>query len=389
MQIPVRQSDPGVLSSLMEVGVNLSVLQDRQTMLEMILQEGRKFTRAEAGTLYVLMGHTLEFVAAQNDRLAPAQLEEQLIGKELPIYGDSLAGFVARTGKALNIPDSYAIPEGSPFRINREFDSLTGYRTESILALPLKCPDGRCVGVLQLINRLDGHGRAVAFPDPECNGIASLASMAAVTVHNSLLQEQLKQAQLDCIIRLSVAAEFRDDDTADHIRRISRTSALMAAAMGMDRQRVELIQHASPMHDIGKIGIPDNILRKPGPLTAKERQIVEQHPDIGGHILSDPPNDLIAAARDVALTHHERWDGKGYPRGLSGLHIPLSGRIVGLADVFDALVSKRCYKEAYSLDDSLKTIRGEEGRHFDPDVVAAFFSRLDVTLTQYGDFIRR
>jgi len=384
MQVQVFHDSEAVLKSLLEVGVNLSVLEDRQEMLSVILQEARKLTRAEAGTLYVLAGKTLQFVACQNDALDTSVIGEQLMGKELDTRGDSLAGFVARSGKILNIVDSYALPDGATFRINRDFDSLTGYRTQSILAIPLMRPEGQCVGVLELINHLDPGGRVTPFADENCSGVSSLASMAAVTIHNSLLQEQLKQAQLDCIIRLSVAAEFRDDNTADHIRRISRSSALIAAAMDLPKDYVEMIQAASPMHDIGKIGIPDSILLKPGPLTRIERQLVQKHTLIGGEILAEPPNALISMAREVALTHHERWDGNGYPCGLSGEDIPLCGRIVGLADVFDALVSQRCYKDPIPIDGALEIIRSEDGKHFDPAVTAAFFSRLDVMTSPYG-----
>jgi putative two-component system response regulator len=137
------------------------------------------------------------------------------------------------------------------------------------------------------------------------------------------------------------------------------------------------------MHDIGKIGIPDAILRKPGPLTPQERQIVQTHNWIGAKILGNPQSELMEVAREVALTHHERWDGSGYPQGLSGEAIPVSGRIVGLADVFDALVSRRCYKEPYPLKESVAIIRDQQGRQFDAVVSKAFLSVLDEVLTAY------
>ncbi len=388
MEATVSRRDQAVLRSLLEVGVTLSVEEDRQKMLDMILREARKLTSAEAGSLYVLTGVTLRFAAAQNDKLTPSAIERIFQGKELPADRESLTGFVAETGEAVNIPDSYSLPPGAPFRMNREFDSASEYRTRSVLAIPLMRPNGECVGVLQLINHIVPGGVVGEFGDDDRSAIASLASMAAVTVHNALLQDQLKEAQLDCIIRLSVAAEFCDDDTADHIRRISQSSALIAAALGENREFVERIQHASPMHDVGKIGIPDTVLLKPGPLTPAEREIVQTHPQIGADILGDPPNELIAMARDVALTHHERFDGKGYPQGLSGERIPLSGRIVGLADVFDALVSKRCYKDPVPLEEGLAAIRCEEGKHFDPRVTKAFFSRVDVIFPYYADVCR-
>lgn len=385
MSTKVFNDDAAVLRSLLEVGVNLSVVPDQRTMLDMILAEARKLTGAEAGTLYVVYGESLRFVAVQNDKADPTRLTRVLVDKEVPLDGDSIAAFAAKTGRIMNIPNTSELDEGCPFRINRDFDASVGYQVRTLLAIPLTCPDGQCVGVLQLLNHLDSERQVTPFPSEETSGIAPLASMAAVTIHNSLLQRALKDAQLDCIIRLAVAAEFRDDDTADHVRRISKTSTLVAEALGMTGEQVELIQHASPMHDIGKIGIPDAILRKPGPLTFEERNIVEKHTIIGADILGDPPNDLIRTARDVALSHHERWDGKGYPNGLSAEDIPLCGRIVSLADVFDALVSKRCYKEAFALEIALEIIRFEDGKHFDPTVASAFFSVMSEVLAIYGE----
>ena len=346
MPTGVFHDEGALLQSLLEVGVNLSVEKDRRTMLDMILREARKLTHAEAGTFYVVNGEVLKFVAVQNDKIEPSRLDQLRLDKELTLDGDSLSAFAATTGRIMNIPNTYELVDGSPFRINRDFDATSGYHTQSILAIPLRRPDESCVGVLELLNRLDDEGCVVAFPIAEGSGILSLASMAAVTISNALLQEDLKTAHLDTIIRLSVVVEHRDNATSQHIRRISHTAKLIAETMGLDDRQVELIERAAPMHDVGKVGIPDAILHKPGPLTAEERDIVEQHALIGADILGQPANDLIAMAHDVAVSHHERWDGRGYPYGLAGQEIPLSGRIVGLADVLDALLSERCYKAA-------------------------------------------
>ena len=361
-----------LLKNLLRISVDLSATRDRRKMLEMILTEARRLTGAEAGTLYIRNGEKLEFVVAQNDALEPDVLAG-VTSKSVQVSGDSLAGFVASTGRTINIPDSYRLSPGAPFRINRDFDSATGYRTSSVLALPLKCPDGKVVGVLQLINRIGPAGGAIPFVDVEKISIMSLASMAAVSIHNALLTDQLKQAHLETIIRLSVAAEYRDNATADHIRRISRLAGLIARALRLDPVQADLIQCASPMHDIGKIGIPDSILLKPAPLTPDERKIVETHPLIGAEILGNANNDLMVMAHDIALTHHERWDGTGYPHRLKGAHIPLPGRIACVADVFDALATKRCYKDAYPLDEVVRIMGEEKGKHFDPHVTEAFF----------------
>jgi len=383
LQPHTSTSDAQVLRSLLEIGVNLSVVADRHRLLDMILQEARKLARAEAGSLCVMRDKQLRFAAAQNDRLALPAIVRSLLDRELSVSADSLAGFVATTGRTLNIPDSFAMGSGTPFRINRDVDAATGYRTQSILAIPLKCPDGEVVGVLELINCLDADERVVPFPAAADSGLISMGSMAAVTIHNFLLQEKLRDAHLDTIIRLSVAAEIHDDATGQHVRRISRTSRLVAEAIGLSRQECELVQWASPMHDIGKIGVSDTILCKPGPLTDDERLAMQQHAAIGAQILDDPGNELIAAARDIALSHHEWWNGQGYPQGLSGRRIPVTARIVGVVDVFDALVSNRCYKKAYPPELAMRLIGEARGTQLDPDVVDAFEEILPALLECY------
>jgi putative two-component system response regulator len=210
-----------------------------------------------------------------------------------------------------------------------------------------------------------------------------LASSAAVTVHNAILQEQLYQAHLGTIYRLAVVAEYRDNDTGDHIRRVSRTSELIARAMGMENELVERIKNASQMHDVGKVAVPDSILLKPGHLTTEQRAVMEKHTTIAAEILGHPEDEVLAMGRDIALNHHERWDGQGYPNGISGRDIPLSARVVAVADVFDAVISHRCYKTACSFDVALDIIAKDSGRHFDPEVTQAFFIAIDDILESY------
>ncbi len=364
------------LKSLIEVGTNLSTQGDRRKVLDRILTEARSLARAEAGSLYVERRDALHFVVAQNAALPASVMCEVFTDREMPVAADSLAGYVAATGEAINIPDADAIAEDAPFRLNRSFDERTGFHTRSVLALPLLAPEGECVGVLQLINGRDGAGRVGPFDEADRPPLESLASMAALTVQNLLLQEEVRRAHLDTIMRLSVVAEMRDDETATHIRRLSRISGLIARALGLAEREVELIECAAPMHDIGKISVPDDVLRKAGPLTPDEMAIMQEHPQMGAEILGDPQCDLMDVARTVALGHHERWDGTGYPKGLKETAIPLPARIVGLADVFDALIHKRRYKVAYPLDLAVDLIRRQAGHHFDPDVVAAFLSAL-------------
>jgi putative two-component system response regulator len=188
--------------------------------------------------------------------------------------------------------------------------------------------------------------------------------------------EELRNTRLQVVQRLGMAAEYRDEETGSHILRMSHMSALLARAIGLSSNECELMLHASPMHDIGKIGIPDSILLKPGKFEPHEWEIMKTHAAIGGKLLAGDDSDLMRMAREIALTHHEKWDGSGYPEGLSGEGIPMAGRIAALADVFDALTSKRPYKKAWKVEEATAFIEDNRGKHFDPMLVDAFLDRL-------------
>jgi putative two-component system response regulator len=186
--------------------------------------------------------------------------------------------------------------------------------------------------------------------------------------------DKIKKASLDTTFRLAQAVESRDGETGCHIKRIGYYSAAMAKVMGLPAQDVELGLYAAPMHDIGKIGVPDRILLKPGPLDAEEWNIMRLHTVIGGRILSNSDSYVIQMAEQIALTHHEKWDGSGYPKGFKGAQIPLWGRISAVVDVFDALANNRPYRKALPIDESLEILKKGTGTHFDPEVSGAFFS---------------
>ena len=192
--------------------------------------------------------------------------------------------------------------------------------------------------------------------------------------------QKLETYSLDSIYRLTRASEYKDEDTGAHIRRMSHYSAAVARQMGLGENVTKSILYGAPMHDVGKIGIPDRILLKPGKLDTDEWEIMRQHTTFGGKILEGAKAGYLKLGEVIALTHHEKWDGSGYPKGLKGKEIPKAGRIVAVADVFDALTTKRPYKEPFSLDKSYDIIREGQGKHFDPEVVDAFFAVEDEIL---------
>jgi len=193
-----------------------------------------------------------------------------------------------------------------------------------------------------------------------------------------LAKEALQDSYLETIQKLVMAVEFKDEETGGHIQRMSHYSVLIALKLHMPPEMIFRLLHAAPMHDIGKIGIPDMILTKPARLTPEEFAIIKTHTTIGARILADSRSDIIRLAGEVALTHHEKWDGSGYPRGLKGNDIPIMGRIVALADAFDAITSARPYKAAFSVEHACAIIEKDKGAHFDPQVADVFLEHMDI-----------
>ena len=204
-----------------------------------------------------------------------------------------------------------------------------------------------------------------------------------IAARNDALEREVRDTELEIIQRLGSAVESRDEETGEHIDRITTLAHQLALAAGLDPDDAERLRRASAMHDVGKIAIPDRILRKPGPLTDDERAIMQQHAEIGAELLSGSRSPLVQMAEVIARTHHERWDGTGYPAGLAGEAIPLAGRICAICDVFDALISPRAYKPAWPVEAALEEIRDQAGRHFDPELTALFLTLAPKVHTTY------
>ncbi|GGF12759.1 two-component system response regulator [Pseudoalteromonas gelatinilytica] len=224
----------------------------------------------------------------------------------------------------------------------------------------------------------ESEGFALGAVDYITKPISPAIVRARVKNHLSLVQaEQLQLAHIDLIQRLGRAAEYKDTDTGEHIARMSRYSKVLALAYGMSEYEAEQLKQAAPMHDVGKIGIPDSVLLKPGRLNENEYEHMKQHALIGAKILENSTSPLLQLAHKLALEHHEKWDGTGYPFGLKGEEISIEGRIVTIADVFDALTSKRPYKKAWSVEEALDLLKDEAGKHFDPQLVDLFIGQID------------
>lgn len=304
-------------------------------------------------------------------------MEEKIL--RIPM-GQGIAGFVAKTGSAVNIRDAYR-----DTRFTQDLDRITGYQTRSVLAVPLKGREGRAVGVFEVLNK--GKG---AFTDEDEGLLRILATMAASFIENATLYEDLRRSHLETIYRMALVAEFRDQkDTGRHLRRMSRFSGILAAAMGMTYQESEDIRYASPLHDIGKVAIPDSILRKPGKLEDAEYEEMKRHTIYGSQMLVNAESRLLRLAAKIAIAHHEHYDGSGYPYALKGDAIPIEARIVSVADVFDALVSKRVYKGAWTVEDAKTYIRGQEGKLFDPAVIECLFKSFDDIIAAMEEENRR
>jgi HD-GYP domain-containing protein (c-di-GMP phosphodiesterase class II) len=369
------------IQHLNRIGISLTLEHDLQSLLELIVQEARTLARADGGSLYLVNGDKLTFTVAQNDtldaRLGDSQTTRASFQKhEIALTNTSLAGYVANTGLTLNIDDVYELGSEVEYRFSSSFDDMNNYRSKSMLLVPMLDRTSDVSGVLCLLNAMSPNEEVISFSEEYEPLLLSIASQAMAAIENARLIDKVKRSYLDTVFCLSMAAEARDNETGAHVRRISEYSSILADTMGFSSEDVESIRYASPLHDVGKIGIPDNILQKPGKLTDEEYEVMKTHTTIGASILQGE-SEFIEVAKLIALTHHEKMDGNGYPNGLKGEEISIFGRIVAVADVFDALVSKRVYTPDMPLEKATAIITESSGSHFCPSVVEAFLKSMD------------
>jgi len=392
------------LQEIIRVGNEVTEINDLDLLLEKILTKAREFVNADAGSIYIKDGDQLKFSHSQNDTLSKKlQPGKKLIYTtfSLPINNNSIAGYVANTGEILNIPDVYEISQDVPYGFSKSFDEVSRYRSKSMLTIPLKTSRGDIVGVIQMINAQDEGGSIVSFSREDEPLIAHFANNVAFAIERAQMTRAI-------ILRMVNMAELRDPkETGAHVNRVAGYAVEIyenwAVKKGYSKESIDkvrdVLRMAAMLHDVGKVAISDVILKKPGRLTNEEFEIMKQHTFLGARLFGNAKSDFDEAAQEVALNHHEKWNGKGYPGFIDfltarplpdhedadkhaspkmGEEIPVFGRIVALADVYDALSSARCYKEAWDEDKVLRVIKEEAGQHFDPEVVEAFFSCLDM-----------
>ncbi|MBI5213788.1 MAG: GAF domain-containing protein [Nitrospirae bacterium] len=270
-------------------------------------------------------------------------------------------------------------------RFNPDVDRETGYSTKSIISIPIKTIQNDVLGAIQCINK---KSQIQKFKENDLDKLMLVGGYAAQTLEVTGLYKEIEDTQKEIIFTLGTACEFRSKETSNHVKRVAEYSIILALEYGLDMEEAERIKQASPMHDIGKIAIPDAILNKPGKLTPEEFEIMKTHAQIGCDMLAVSKRKTLSTAAVIAGEHHEKWDGTGYPKGKSGEDIHIYGRISALADVFDALGSERCYKKAWDTDKILELFKEQKGRHFEPKLIDIFFANLDMFLyirEQYRD----
>lgn len=388
------------LESIIRLDSELNQIQDLDLLLERILLEARRVVRADAGSIYVKEGEKLAIKYSQNDTLQKALPPGQKLIYSvftIPINEKTISGYCALTQEILNVEDVYHIPADAPFSYNAQYDKISGYKTTSMLTVPLKTAENKLLGVIQVINAKKEDDEIIAFTKEDELLISHFAVNATVALQRAYMTRAM-------ILRMIKMSELRDPkETGAHVNRVAGYAvelydrwAYHHKIPDVERDKFrDTLKIAAMLHDVGKVAISDLILKKPARFTPEEYAIMQEHTYFGARLFDDIQSPLDVVASDIALTHHENWDGTGYPGwidpmtlkpiktdsngnplGRKGKEIPLGGRIVAIADVFDALSSRRVYKEPWDEQSVYNEIRKLSGIKFDPELVDIFFEIL-------------
>lgn len=395
-QVRFLSPDEAVLT-ILKTTDEVNQLKDVDTILDKILYESRLFSNADAGSIFLVEGNELIFSYVQNDTLfkgaeANAALYQNFT---VPVSEDSIVGYVAKTRQSLIIDDAYALDPTLPYSFNKSFDSKSGYKTTSMMTIPLIAQESRLVGVMQLLNSKDDTGKVVPFPSVAKTYIPLFCNNAAVAIERGKMNREL-------ILRMMQMAELRDpSETGMHVQRVGAFSAEIygtwAARRGHSAKEIKRVRDnlrlAAMLHDVGKVGIPDAILKKPGKLDKAEFDTIKMHTIFGARLFNNLTGELDKMSLDIALRHHEKWAAPGYPGQITpdiwspnlemgapvnGESIPLAARVCAVADVFDALSSPRSYKDPFSDEECIAILERDAGTHFDPEIVEIFVEIFDV-----------
>jgi HD-GYP domain-containing protein (c-di-GMP phosphodiesterase class II) len=371
------QCDYPEIDDLLQVTEDLNHIKDIYSLLDRLLGAARRFTHADAGSIFLKEGDNLRFGYVHNDTLYkndPEYNRHIYTDLTIPINEKSIAGYVAQTGETLNIPDVYEIDPSLPYSFNRSFDEKANYRTRSVLAVPLSTSRGQITGVMQIINSQDDKDNVIPFSEESEMFVTFFGNNASVAIERAQMTKEI-------ILRMIRMAELRDPkETGSHVNRVgsmaveiyhtwARKKNLSAREI---RNQKDIMRIAAMLHDVGKVAISDVILKKPARLDDDEYKVMKTHTYQGFLLFDNNFSELDRLSGEIAYTHHEKFDGSGYPRGMKGTEIPLAGRITAIADVYDALINKRVYKEPWDENKVIDYMKQESGRHFDPELLEAF-----------------
>ncbi len=377
------EASNSALVSLLKLGRMVSAETNLDALLTIIANETSSALNAERCTVFMLDKRTNELWS----KVATGMGTEEI---RFPA-NKGLAGHVALTGSTINIKDAY-----NDERFNKEIDFKTGYVTKTILCMPIRNIKHEIVGVFQVLNKKNG-----IFTEADEDILIALGSSAGIALENTRLfnhqQKMLDDQKLlfaSFIDTLAASIDARDKITSGHSSRVRMYSQLICDILELSEEEHEIIKHAATLHDIGKIGIRDSVLQKEGKLTSDEYEHIQQHAHITHEILSKIYySDNYAQVADIAASHHEKFNGQGYFMNLNGDRIPLGGRILAVADVFDAITSKRHYRDKMPITEAIEVLEKGAGSHFDPSIVAAFMmiscdKMVDVFLTEYSSTLK-
>lgn len=370
-------------ADLLRVNDELNHIKDLDALLDKILTETRRITNSDGGSIFLIENNRLSFSYVQNETLQKREADnnKQLYSFfSLPIDERSIAGYVAKKGETLIIDNINNIKPDKPYTFNSSFDEMSNYQTISMMTIPLKTSRNITIGVMQLINVKDEEGNIISFSKTDESYINYFANFASVAIEKAQMTREI-------ILRMIKMAELRDPkETGAHVNRVGAYSIEIYDSYAMkhsipDQERKafkDILRIAAMLHDVGKVAISDMILKKPAKLDENEFRIMQTHTSQGANLFNNTVSDLDNLSKVIALTHHEKWSGEGYPAGLKGEEIPLAGRIVALADVYDALISQRVYKPAWTEERVLKLLSEESGKHFDPELIEVFMKIYDI-----------